>query len=156
MPYIRDVIYVTRAIVIQRHCVLTAQRPESMSLPYTWELPGGKMEAGESPELCIVRETQEELGLEVRVLRQLPPVDRKFRGKHYRMLPMICEVVGGTLEVNEHAQAGWWPLHRIYELDWAPAERKVMEQYIQTHPVGLVESALTNAQARVKKARVTV
>lgn len=154
MRYIRGVIYVTRAIVIHRNCVLTAQRPDSMSLPFTWELPGGKMEPGETPETCIVRETQEELGLQVRVIGQLPPVDRKFRGKHYRMVPMLCEWIGGTLEVHEHAQAGWWPLHRIYELDWAPAERKVMEQYIQTHPVGLVESAMTNAQARVKQAKV--
>ena len=125
-----------------------------MSLPLTWELPGGKLEAGESPEHCVIRETKEELGLDVRVVRALPPVDRIFRGKHYRMLPFICEAVGGKLEVFEHQQAGWWPLHRIYELDWAPVERKVMEQYIQTHPVGLVNAALANAQARVFRSRV--
>lgn len=133
------VIYVTRAIVIQEHAVLTAQRPASMSLPFKWELPGGKMEPGEAPEECVIRETLEELGLDVAVLKSLPYVDREFRGKHYRMLPYICEVTGGTLEVFEHEQAGWWPLHRLMELDWAPAEKMVMEQYMKLYPAPKME-----------------
>lgn len=99
------------------------------------------MESGETPETCLIRETIEELGLIVKVTTKLPPVDREFKGRHYRMLPYICEVTEGELEVFEHEKAGWWPLHRLMELDWAPAEKMVMESYRELYPLENISPA---------------
>ena len=127
-------IFVTRAIIEQNGCVLAAQRPATMSLPFKWELPGGKMEEGESPVDCLARESMEELGLEIRIKESVEPVDRIFRDKLYRMLPFLCEVSGGEVVVHEHEQALWCPIDQLFELDWAPAEELVLRVWVESLP----------------------
>ena len=51
------------ALINERREVLLAQRPEGKSMAGLWEFPGGKVEDGESPEACLVRECAEELGI---------------------------------------------------------------------------------------------
>lgn len=128
--YIRGVIDVTRAIIVRDGAVLAAQRPNTMSLPLLWELPGGKIEPDEDPHHCLQRETYEELRLSIGILERLPHVDRFFRNKHYRMHPYLCEVTGGTLEVIEHAQATWQPIVHLFDLEWAPAEGMVLRAWM--------------------------
>ncbi len=114
-----------------------------MSLPLLWELPGGKVEPEELSEDCVVRETFEELMLHVRVVERLPHVDREFKGKHYRMLPYICEVIGGKLRAVEHAQAIWQPVEQLFALEWAPAEEQLMRQFLALKmPALALEQAL--------------
>ena len=123
-------ILVTRGIIVQNGSVLAAQRPETMSLPFLWELPGGKLEPEELIEDCLVRETFEELMLHVETRERLPHVDRMFRDKHYRMIPFICEVVGGQTQSCRARASGWQPMDRLFELDWAPAEEMVLRQFV--------------------------
>ena len=52
--------------------VLITQRPEGKSLAGLWEFPGGKVEAGQTPEAALVRELKEELGIEVVISRLTP------------------------------------------------------------------------------------
>lgn len=122
-------ILVTRGIVIQKGFILAGQRSESMSLPLKWELPGGKLEPGETQEVCLIRETIEEFGLRINVLGKLEPVDTFRNGKHYHMLPFTCEVAGGVMEVTEHAQAIWCPIQKLFDLDWAPAEQILLKDW---------------------------
>ena len=127
-------IYVTRAIILENATVLAAQRPESMSLPLKWELPGGKPEAGEDLETCLLRETWEELRLHIRILEQLPYYDREFRNKHYRIQPYLCVLTGGTMELMEHKAAVWQPIDKLFDLDWGPAEEKVLQHWVELLP----------------------
>lgn len=122
------VIFVTRALLVQNGCLLAAQRPLTMSLPLKWELPGGKLEENESPEQGLMREVKEEFDLLTAVKESLPAVDHHFRDKVYQMLPFLCEVTGGELQVNEHAQARWVPFSEIHLLDWAPAEVLILRK----------------------------
>lgn len=116
-----------------------------MSLPLKWEMPGGKPEAGEDLETCLLRETFEETRLHVRVVEQLPHVDREFRGKHYRIVPFICERIGGKMEVVEHKQAVWQPLENLFVLEWGPAEEKVLRQWADSLPIELREPIFASA-----------
>lgn len=124
-------IYVTRAIILQNASVLAAQRPETMSLPLKWELPGGKPEEGEDLETCLHRETWEELRLQIHIVESLPHFDREFRNKQYRIQPYLCDLRGGELKLMEHKDAVWQPLDKLFELDWGPAEVKVLQQWMQ-------------------------
>lgn len=56
---------VAAALVNEKGEVLLAQRPEGKSMAGLWEFPGGKLEEGETPEVALVRELEEELGLEI-------------------------------------------------------------------------------------------
>ena len=58
---------VTGAILFRGGKLLIARRPTADNLANKWEFPGGKVEAGETPEACLARELDEELGIEVRV-----------------------------------------------------------------------------------------
>lgn len=125
------VIFVTRAILIKDSCILAAQRPASMSLPFKWELPGGKMEEGEDLFTALNRETMEEFGLTVEVIEAQEPVDNFFRNKTYRMLPFTCTISAGKLQVFEHEQAVWQPLDKLFDLDWGTTERKILSTWLK-------------------------
>lgn len=129
------VIFVSRAIIVENDAVLSAQRPESMSLPLKWEIPGGKPEAGEDLESSLLRECYEELRIHVRVQERLPQVDREFRGKLYRIVPFLCERIGGRVQVMEHEQVVWQPIDQLFLLEWGPAEEQVLRHWVNALPV---------------------
>lgn len=59
---------VAAAVVVERGKLLIAHRFADAHLPDLWEFPGGKIDPGESPERCAVREVREELGIEIEIL----------------------------------------------------------------------------------------
>src|SRR5574341_542122 len=56
------------AVVIKGGRLLIAQRFSEVHLPDLWEFPGGKIDAGETPEECAIRELKEELGIDIEIL----------------------------------------------------------------------------------------
>ena len=60
------VLVAAAALVNEKNEVYIAQRPEGKSMAGLWEFPGGKVEQGETPEFALMRELEEELGIETR------------------------------------------------------------------------------------------
>lgn len=84
--------------------VLITLRRRERVLGGLWELPGGKVEAGETIEAAVVRELREEVGIEVLPLAALDAVDHVYEHAHVRLLPYVCARVGGlprALEVDD-------------------------------------------------------
>ncbi len=114
---------VTCAIICDGARVLCTQRGPRMSLPGEWEFPGGKIEPGESPEACIVREIEEELNLQIRLVERGPSALHPYKpGELLELIPFVATCEGGHLHLREHAQARWCAVDELAELAWAQAD----------------------------------
>ncbi|TVR90419.1 MAG: (deoxy)nucleoside triphosphate pyrophosphohydrolase [Saprospirales bacterium] len=122
-------IKVTCAIIEVENKVLAVQRSEDMNLPFKWEFPGGKIEAGETPQKSIVREIKEELNLEIELVQALKPVVHDYPNQRVQLIPFIAKMVGGTLKLLEHKQYQLLERNQLRDLDWAEADIPVVKQY---------------------------
>jgi 8-oxo-dGTP diphosphatase len=123
-------LHVSCAIIEQEGLVLAAQRSATMSLPLKWEFPGGKIEAGESPEECLVRELMEELGVSVLVGAALSPATHGYPDFTVTLYPFTCRLAGGIMTQHEHHALTWIEPQRMLELDWAAADLPVISEYL--------------------------
>ena len=93
-----------------------------------WEIPGGKLEPGETPEECIVREIREELATEVRAERILGIVDYDYPSFHLTMHCILCTIVSGKLQLLEHEAAKWVNKETLRSVEWLPADRLILDK----------------------------
>lgn len=93
-----------------------------------WEFPGGKMEAGETPEEALSREIWEELETRIEVERLVETVEYDYPQFHLTMHCFLCRVESGRLELKEHEAARWLEKDELNEVDWLPADRAVVEK----------------------------
>ena len=93
-----------------------------------WEIPGGKLEPGETPEECIVREIREELATEVRAERILGVVDYDYPNFHLTMHCILCTIVSGDLKLLEHEAAKWVTKETLRSVAWLPADLLILDQ----------------------------
>ena len=125
---------VTCAIIIHEGKLLICQRSGTMDLPLKWEFPGGKVEPEEDEALTIVREINEELHLDIEVIRRLQPVEYDYPSFRIRLVPFMAKVVGGELRLEEHADAKWVAADELDRYDWAPADMPIVKQ-LKTKPL---------------------
>jgi 8-oxo-dGTP diphosphatase len=100
-----------------------------MHLAGKWEFPGGKIEEGETAEACIVREIKEGLDIVIRPIEHLIPVDHYYPEKSIRLIPFKCEIVEGEFSLAEHDKFLWVGKDDLLSLDWADADRAIIEMY---------------------------
>ncbi len=122
------IIQVTAGVIRRDGFFLAARRPEGDSLGGYWEFPGGKIEPGETPEACLVREIDEELGLAIRVEASLCRVTHAYPGKTIELLVYLCRTDGEPTRLEAHSEVRWLTLAEMDGLQWAPADVPVLEE----------------------------
>ncbi|MET1054590.1 MAG: (deoxy)nucleoside triphosphate pyrophosphohydrolase [Pedobacter sp.] len=134
---------VTCALIIgHKGKILVAQRSSSMRLPLKWEFPGGKVEAGEEAGECLLREIAEELNVEVEIIRAMLPSEHDNGQQAIRLIPFICRIKSGDIQLTEHAAIVWLEPEKLDTLDWAEADIPVVQQYLAGfHPFKISPSS---------------
>lgn len=121
---------VSCAIIENNGEILAAKRSIKMSMPLKWEFPGGKVESGESPEQCIIREIKEEINVDIKVIHGLPSYIHDYNTKKIELIPFICIITGGIMKCLEHEIIIFDTPERLKKLDWAAADVPILSQYM--------------------------
>jgi len=122
----RKTIRVVAAIIRDRDKIFATQRGHG-EFKGGWEFPGGKIEAGETPEEALVREVREELDTEIIVGELVETVEYDYPAFHLSMDCFWAQVVSGELVLKEHAAARWLTKEELGSVEWLPADVGLIE-----------------------------
>src|ERR1035437_3282490 len=100
-------IEVSAALIFRDGQLLVTQRPAKSHLGGLWEFPGGKREAGETFEQCLVREIREELGVEISVAELFEEVRHDYPEKSVHLKFFICQLLAGEPQPLDCAAVRW-------------------------------------------------
>ena len=120
-------IEVVAAIIVKDHKVFATQRGYGEWKDF-WEFPGGKIDAGETPEEALRREIKEELDTEIAVGELFTTIDYDYPTFHITMHCYLCTIENGSLTLLEHEAAKWLSLEQLDSVTWLPADQIVIAE----------------------------
>ncbi len=120
-------IEVVAAIIRREGCLFATQRGYGEWKDW-WEFPGGKIEAGETPEEALRREIREELSTEISVDEFFCTVDYDYPDFHLTMHCYLCSLLTDAFHLNEHEAARWLSRDELDTVQWLPADESIIER----------------------------
>ncbi|EQB16435.1 MULTISPECIES: (deoxy)nucleoside triphosphate pyrophosphohydrolase [Sphingobium] len=124
MTSFSPLLVVAVALVDAEGRVLLQQRPPGKPMAGLWEFPGGKVEAGETPEAALVRELEEELGIATQESCLAPAsfASEALGDRHLLLLLYVCRKWRGVPEARHATALSWKRPAQMYALDMPPAD----------------------------------
>lgn len=112
--------------------VLIAKRPDGKAMAGMWEFPGGKVEAGERPELALIRELKEELDIDVTeaCLAPLTFASHAYEKFHLLMPLYVCRRWKGMVRALEGQELKWVKPNRLRDFPMPPADLPLIPHLI--------------------------
>ena len=116
---------VVAAVICHDGKILATQRGYG-DLRGGWEFPGGKIEAGETPEQALRREISEELDCRIEVGERLMTIEHDYPSFHLTMHCYWCHLAVDHMVLREHEAARWLTAAQLDDVDWLPADTKLL------------------------------
>lgn len=124
---------VAAAIAIRDQRVLVSRRAPGQALEGLWEFPGGKIEAGEDAQTCIVRELEEELGVRAIARNVLAQSDYTYPGGAIRLVAVDVLLEATDFQLTVHDQHQWIALEDLTKMSLAPADIPIAKKVQQIY-----------------------
>jgi 8-oxo-dGTP diphosphatase len=118
---------VAAAIIRRENSVFVTRRGPNEKMATLWEFPGGKLEANESPQDCIVRELAEELSILASAGKVLLESSHDYPDVTVNLIAVEVEMLGDQFELTVHDEAKWVEIGALLELNLAPADIPIAE-----------------------------
>ncbi|MEA3469691.1 MAG: (deoxy)nucleoside triphosphate pyrophosphohydrolase [Thermodesulfobacteriota bacterium] len=113
---------VAAAVFTQDELALVARRAPGQHLEYKWEFPGGKIKKNETPEACLQRELQEELGVLAKVGNFIGESVFSYPDKNIRLLAYHVPFWTGDFSLTVHDKIAWVNFQTLLDVDLAAAD----------------------------------
>jgi 8-oxo-dGTP diphosphatase len=124
---------VAAAVIHRDGKFLITRRAPDEKLAGMWEFPGGKLESGETPQTCIMRELFEELGVESDAGEILTTSVFTYPGGTIELIAIMVSLRTTMLELRVHDLAEWVPPHELLGYELAPADIPIAEEIIRIY-----------------------
>lgn len=106
----------------QKGQVLIARRKKGKNLAGYWEFPGGKIEKGETPEQCMIRELNEEMNIQIETGDYVGENIHRYNEGAVRLLAYKGKISGGAIQLTDHDEYAWVELQELKKVKLAPAD----------------------------------
>jgi 8-oxo-dGTP diphosphatase len=120
---------VVGAAIVRDGRVLACRRTSPPEAAGRWELPGGKVEDGETPDAALVREVREELGCDIAVTAWLD--EESPIGERYVLRVALCDLVAGEPVPTEHDAVRWLGVDDLHDVDWLEPDRPFLLSLVE-------------------------
>jgi 8-oxo-dGTP diphosphatase len=125
-------IVVTAAIVEREGRFLVTRRQNGVHLAGLWEFPGGKRDPGETLEGCMIRELDEELGVQARVQEEVLVTSHAYPERIVELHFLRCEI-SGTPTARLGQEIRWVDRRELVTLDFPPADAALIQMLVGTN-----------------------
>ncbi len=124
----KNCVEVSAALIFHGGKLLITQRHATAHLGGLWEFPGGKREASETFEQCLVREIREELGVEISVGKLFEDISHDYPEKSVRLKFFLCELISGEPQPLDCAAVKWIEKSELGQFEFPAADAQLLEK----------------------------
>jgi 8-oxo-dGTP diphosphatase len=129
----KKIVEVSAALIFRDGKLLITQRHAKSHLGGLWEFPGGKREAGESFEECLVREIREELGIEISVGKLFEEISHDYPEKSVHLKFFSCKILSGEPQPLDCAAVKWVTKMELADFEFPAADAQLLEKLKSPH-----------------------
>ena len=118
---------VVAAIIIKDDKYFIAQRNRNKHMGLSWEFPGGKVEEGESFEIALKREIEEELNIEINIKNKLGEENYQDDKINVKLHYFICSHIDGDINLSEHEDSAWIKKNEFKNFNFAEGDSDIIK-----------------------------
>ena len=127
-------IIVVAVALIKNKKVFFQERPAEKSMPFLWELPGGKIKIGETPEIALIREVNEELGISINSvdLQSLTFISHAYKNFNLLMTVYLCKKWMGNIFPRENQKFKFFNKNELKKINILEADLSLID-HLKVH-----------------------